>query len=253
MFDVFGSFSPVLLAFLAVVLFAAGMVRGFSGFGAGMIFMPVASSVMPPSTAAATFLIIDSIVAAPLMVRAVRLCEWPTILPAVLGSVIIVQFGAWLLATIEILVLRWVIFAIVVSLLALLMSGWRYHRRPSAPASFTVGGISGLFGGISQVSAPPMVAFWLASSRDPAVVRANLIVFFPLASIGTFVAYAYNGFFTVAVFQLLIMAVPVYGMSLYLGSRSFKSASPNMYRKLAYVLIALAAVTSMPVLDPILR
>lgn len=249
----FEPFSPDLLLFLATVLFVAGCVRGFTGFGAGMIFIPVATSVLPPSVAAATFLIVDSIVTLPLVVRAVKTCIWRTVLPAVLGAILFVHVGAWLLATANVLVLRWIIFAIVVSLLCLLMSGWRYLRPPHPAVSFATGGVSGVLGGVSQVSAPPVVAMWLASSSDPQVVRANLIVFFALASIGTFAAYALHGFFTADVARLLIVAVPVYGLAIFLGAKGFGRAKPAFYRKAAYVLIALAALTSMPALDFLLR
>ncbi|WP_422378248.1 sulfite exporter TauE/SafE family protein [Roseibium sp.] len=253
MFDIFSSYSPHLIAFLAVVVFIAGCVRGFAGFGAGMIFMPMATSVMLPSTAAAAFLVIDGLVALPLIFRVLKLCNWSTVLPAVLGSVIFVQAGAWLLANLDVLPLRWFIFAIVAGLLLLLISGWRYRRKPTRPVSFGAGAVAGILGGVSQVSAPPIVAFWLSSAKEPAVVRANLIVFFPLASLGTFVAYALNGFFTLEVFHLLLMAVPVYALAIYLGSHGFSKADPRLYRKLAYGLIALAALTSMPALDPLFR
>jgi len=253
MFEISSSFSPVLLAFLATVLFIAGCVRGFAGFGAGMIFMPVATSVMLPSTAAAAFLFIDGIVALPLVIRAVRTCDWPTVLPAVIGAVIFVQAGAWLLATADVLVLRWVIFAIVAGLLLLLISGWRYRKKPNAPVSFGVGAVAGVLGGISQVSGPPVVAFWLSSAKEPFIVRANLIVFFALSSIGTFAAYILRGFFTIEVFHLLVMAIPVYAVAIYLGSNGFKKADPSLYRIVAYGLIAIAALTSMPALDPFLR
>ncbi|WP_269585599.1 sulfite exporter TauE/SafE family protein [Roseibium sp. Sym1] len=253
MFDIFNSFPPHLLAFLAAVLFVAGCVRGFAGFGAGMIFMPVATSVMLPSTAAAAFLFIDGLVALPLVIRALRLCDWTTVLPAVIGAVIFVQSGAWLLANTDVLALRWFIFAIVTGLLLLLISGWRYRSKPTRPVSFAVGAVAGVLGGVSQVSGPPVVAFWLSSAREPAIVRANLIVFFALASIGTFAAYVLNGFFTVKVFHLLFVAVPVYALAIYLGSNGFRKADPALYRKLAYGLIALAALTSMPALDPLFR
>ncbi|MDN3720783.1 sulfite exporter TauE/SafE family protein [Roseibium salinum] len=156
----------------------------------------MAASVMLPSTAAAAFLFIDGIVAMPLVFRALRQCDWPTVLPAVIGAVLFVHFGAWLLANADVLVLRWSIFAIVTGLLLLLISGWRYENKPTRPISFGVGAVAGVLGGISQVSGPPVVVFWLASAREPAIVRANLIVFFALASIGTFIAYILNGFFS---------------------------------------------------------
>ncbi len=253
MFDLSATFPPNLLAFLAVVLFIAGCVRGFAGFGAGMIFMPVATSVMLPSTAAAAFLFIDGIVALPLVIRAIRQCDWATVLPAVAGAVLFVHFGAWLLANADVLVLRWTIFAIVTGLLLLLVSGWRYDRKPTRPVSLGVGAVAGVLGGISQVSGPPVVAFWLSSARDTAIVRANLIMFFALASIGTFIAYTLNGFFTVEVLRLLVMAVPVYALAIFTGSKGFSKANPGLYRMLAYGLIALAALTSMPALDPLFR
>jgi len=253
MLDIFSSFPPHLLIFLAAVLFVAGFVRGFAGFGAGMIFMPVATSVMLPSTAAAAFLFIDGIVALPLVIRALRVCDWSTVVPAVIGAVIFVHAGAWLLANTDALLLRWFIFAIVTGLLLLLISGWRYQNRPTKPVCLGVGAVAGILGGVSQVSGPPVVAFWLSSAKEPAIVRANLIVFFALASVGTFIAYIVNGFFTLQVFHLLAVAIPAYALAIYLGSNGFKKADPGLYRKLAYGLIALAALTSMPALDPLFR
>ncbi|MEP3049144.1 MAG: sulfite exporter TauE/SafE family protein [Roseibium sp.] len=253
MFDIFASYSPALLIFLTCVLFTAGCVRGFAGFGAGMIFMPVATSLMLPSTAAACFLFIDGVVALPLVVRALKICDWSTVIPAAIGAVITVHLGAGLLANSDVLILRWIIFGIVVALLALLMSGWRYHRQPTRRLSFSIGAVSGILGGISQVSAPPVVAFWLSSAKEPAIVRANMIVFFALASIGTAVAYIMNGFFTREVFHLMVIAIPTYGIAIYLGSTGFRKSNPGLYGKVAYGLIALAAISSMPALDPLFR
>lgn len=253
MFNVFGSFSSGMLVFLALVLFVAGYVRGFAGFGAGMIFMPVAASLMLPSTAAATFLFIDSVVSLPMVKRALRICDWPTVLPAVFGSIVFVHAGAWMLANMDVLTLRWIISFVVIAMLALVVSGWRYQRTPTTKISFGVGAVSGILGGVSQVSAPPVAAFWLASNHSTDVIRANLIMFFPLASIGTFTAYILNGFFTIEVGRLLLIAIPVYGISLFLGSKAFKLANQRHYRWIANFLIALAALSSLPALDFVLR
>ena len=253
MIDPFVSFPPAILAVLAIVAVLAGCVRGFAGFGAGMIFMPVAASLIHPAFAAAGFLLFDWLVALPLAVRAWRICDWKTILPAVLGSVLFVQVGAWFLGNTDILLLRWVIFAIVCSLLLLLVSGWRYKKKPRPAVSFGVGATSGLLGGISQVSAPPVAAFWLSSSSQASVVRANLIIFFALASIGTCIAYFLHGFFTIEVLHLLIVCVPCYAIGVLIGSRGFRKADPKLYRGIAYALIGLAAITSMPLLDEYLR
>lgn len=253
MFDVFASFTPGLVIFLSAVLFVAGCVRGFAGFGAGMIYMPLATSLLHPPTAAATFLMLDFVVAMPLVVRALRICDWRTIIPAVVASMIFVHIGTWLIANMDVMMLRWLIFAIVAGVLALLLSGWRYSRPPSKPVSFGVGAVAGVLGGVSQVAGPPVVAFWLSSAKEPAIVRANLIVFFAIASVGTVFAYWLRDFFTLEVARLLVSGVPAYALGLYLGSSGFRSADPKLYRVIAYSLIAIAALSSMPALDGLLR
>ena len=48
-------------AILAIVLIAliAGLARGFSGFGAALIFVPMASAVIGPKVAALLLLVVD--------------------------------------------------------------------------------------------------------------------------------------------------------------------------------------------------
>lgn len=231
------------------VLFTGGIVRGFAGFGAGMIFMPVGAALFSPPIAAGTFLLLDYFVTLPLLPAAWRLCDWRTVLPAVLAAVVSVHLGAWLLVTADPLILRWVICLVVLALLGLLVSGWRYTGTPSPVTSAGVGVAAGIMGGVSQVSGPPVVAFWLSSPHPPHVIRANLIVFFALAGTGSLLAYLLAGVFNARVLALAIGGIAVYGLGLYLGARGFGRANPQLYRRIAYSLIALAALTSLPVLD----
>jgi hypothetical protein len=50
----------------------------------------------------------------------------------------------------------------------------------------------------------------------------------------------------------LLLGVP-YLLGVGAGSYFFRAASDRMYRRVAYVIIALAALLSLPILDPILR
>ena len=49
------------LAVLAAAAFIAGLARGFSGFGAALIFMPLASVVVTPQVAAPLLLVVDAV------------------------------------------------------------------------------------------------------------------------------------------------------------------------------------------------
>lgn len=242
------TFDAVLLVPLAAA-FLAGVVRGFTGFGSALIFVPVVSAAFSPQLAAPVFLVIDVVLGLPLMVGALRLVRWRTVLPVALTAMVTSPIGAYLLAVGDPLTLRWAITAIVIAVLILMMSGWRYHGEPQTMASVGVGASAGLLGGISQTSGPPVIAYWISGPNSTAVVRANFICFFTIVGVSSFAAYFWNGLFTWEVGELVLVVTPVYAAALYLGARVFRKSGIRTYRGLAYAVIALAAIVSMPVFD----
>lgn len=241
---------------LAITLLAAatgGFLRGFAGFGGALIFIPVVSAALGPIFAAPMFLMMDYALTLPMVVRSIRICRWSTVAPAAFAGMMTAPFGAWLLAVGDPVTLRWVICGLVVLLLALVMSGWRYHGEPKPAASVGVGAVAGIFGGIGQVSGPAVIAFWISGPYPAATIRANTFCFFGVVSLSSFAAYYWNDFFTLEVFKLILVHAPLYAGALFLGSRVFKHTSGANYRPVVYALIALAALTSMPVFDEILR
>ncbi|MBV6656898.1 MAG: sulfite exporter TauE/SafE family protein [Devosiaceae bacterium] len=246
------SAEPALYYALAAV-FVAGTVRGFAGFGGAMLFMPFASFLFEPRLAVVAFFIIDAITALPLVWNAFRHWDRATVLPCVLGGWAGVWFGAYLLATTDQLLLRWVICMIIVLLVGLMLSGWRYTGRPKASVSLGVGGVAGVLGGVSQVAGPPVVAYWISGPANPQVIRANLITFFFLGSLGSAAAFTANGVFTAQSTGLALWFAPFYGLGLFLGARVFKGSNETLFRRVAFGMILVAAVTSLPLLDPVLR
>ena len=87
------------------------------------------------------------------------------------------------LVLIDPIVLRWMIAALVLGLLAVLASGWRYQGTPSLPVTAGVGIFAGLGSGAVQIAGPAVIIFWLGGASDAVTVRANLMVFFLLMGV----------------------------------------------------------------------
>jgi uncharacterized membrane protein YfcA len=203
------------------------LARGFSGFGAGLIFMPLASSALGPAVAAPLLLVIDGVMALPLVWKAWGRFDRRDVALMTGGSLVGVPLGSWVLARADPLAMRWGIVVLIAGLLALLASGWRYRGRPAALAP------------------TPTVS----GAVEPARVRANLILFFAAASLVTVFTYAAGGLLTARVLALSLAAGPLYGLGLLAGSRLFGLASEATFRRACYALIAAAAVISMPAWD----
>jgi uncharacterized protein len=253
LFTLFDQLPLATLAPLVAIALLAGAARGFAGFGAGLILMPLASTIVEPVLAAATFLVMDFFVAMPLVPPAMRRCNWPTVLPAAIAALLTVPLGTYALVNSDPVLVRWGISIATIAMLGLLLSGWRYRGAPSRPVSLSVGGLAGFLSGIAQIPGPPVVTYWMSGPLPAAIIRANLIAFFFIESIGGIGAYMYSGLFNSAVLVLILAMAPAYGLAVWAGARLHGRAPERWFRGVAYSLIAIAAATSLPALDVVFR
>jgi uncharacterized membrane protein YfcA len=241
------------ILFVVASAFVAGLARGFSGFGAALIFMPLASAVVEPRVAAPLLLIVDAVAAVPLIPDAWRRAHRREVGTMVLGALAGVPLGTAVLAFADPQLVRWGIAAAVSALLALLASGWRYRGRPSGLVAAGVGALSGLFAGAAQIGGPPVVAYWLGRGSTGASVRADIVLYFAASTVLTGAGYLIGGLITPRVVVLAIAVGPSYAAGLALGSRLFRRAGEVAFRRTCFGLIAGAAILGLPLLDPILR
>ena len=224
----------------------AGLVRGFSGFGGAMVFMPVASLVYEPKLAAVLLFIADDLAALAMLPDALRRCVWREVLPLGIAAVIAVPFGVALLVVADADVMRWVICSVILLAVGLMALGWRYTARLGLPATLGTGLLAGLSGGAAALPGPPVVLLWLGGQGNAATVRANLIVFFGFTATAAGVSYWWGGLFTQASLLMSLPLIPAYLLPLRLGSRLFMRASEQQFRRAALALCAFAALSGLP-------
>jgi len=131
------------LAFLLATAFIAALARGFSGFGAALIFLPLASTVVSPRIAAPLLLITDAVLAVGFIPNAWRNADRREVGIMGLGAAIGIPLGTLMLVRTDPLHIRWavVVLASVMLLLALelgpLGAARSAPRAPAAPTTTT--------------------------------------------------------------------------------------------------------------------
>lgn len=240
-------------ALLMGISILSGAVRGFSGFGSALIYVPLASALYGPQVGAATFLLTDFVTGIVFSLGVWRQAVWREVIPLAVTAVIAAQFGTLILQYADPMWLRWTMTALVLVIVVVLSTGWRYHGRPMLIVTLLVGLAAGLLGGAVQISGPPVVLFWLSSMASAAVVRANFVVFFAIMAAALIVTYLWAGLLTPEVIALGAIAGPLHILAMFAGAKLFHFASEITYRRVAYVIITLAALVSMPLWDGWLR
>jgi uncharacterized protein len=244
LFPEVGAANLLLMMFAALV---AGTARGFSGFGAALIFVPLAGALAGPKMASPTLLIVDGIFASHLIPSAWRSGDRREVSLMFAGALAGVPAGAAVLTYFSPYSLRWLVSGMAAAMLLLLMSGWRYRGRPHTLATIATGGITGLFSGIAQIGGPTLMSYWLGTGAPHAKLRANIILYFAASTLISLLTYFFYGLMSVQILKLALFIGPAYGLGTFSGSRMFGLASPNIFRNISLVLIAIAVVVSLPI------
>jgi uncharacterized protein len=241
--------TPLIFTLLALTALTAGLARGFSGFGAALIFVPIATRLLGPQIAAPLLLLTDGFVAAPLVFTTWSLARKNEVFLMSMGALVGIPLGTVILSYADPLLLRWAIVVIVVVMLGLLVSGWRYSGTPHRSLTTAVGAFSGVLSGISQIGGPPVVAYLLGSKGSVASLRASTILYFAIASMITLASYLIGGLITRQIVLVALALLPFYSAGLWAGSRMFGKASDQFFRRICFALIALSVLISLPVWD----
>jgi uncharacterized membrane protein YfcA len=227
----------------------AGVVRGFSGFGTGMIVGPVGAMTYGPQTALVLIIVIDTLPMAPLVVGAFSKVNFRQLLPVLIGYGLLVPLGIWFLKTGDTTTLRWFMSAVILAAAGVLWSGWYYRGPRNNAVRLGVGGLSGFLGGACGVGGPPVILYWMALRTGAGIVRANLLIFFAVTQVLSAAGFAIAGIITREALLLGVLASPVYFVGLQLGARLFGLASETAYKRIALAIVIAAAILTLPALD----
>lgn len=239
-------------AIAAVVL--AGVVRGVSGFGQGLVFVPLAGLLYQPKIAVPLLWVADALVT-PLLLRPhARRADWKEIVPLTIGGTAMLPAGIWLLGHVDPHSLRWVICAIVLLSTAGVAMGLRFALPPTRVLALAVGGLSGLVGGATGMTGVPLVLFWLGRGSDAARLRSNVFIYLWLVGIVSLVVAAILGLIDASVLLEGCILAPCYAVATVLGNwifhRAHGTATPAreaLFRRLSLGLCATSAVVGLPI------
>ena len=94
------------LAIAAATILAAGLIRGFSGFGAAMVNAPVLSLIWGPTIGIPVAVLIEFVPAIQLTPQAIPNAQWRTVWLMGIPALVLIPAGAWLLITLPITTLK---------------------------------------------------------------------------------------------------------------------------------------------------
>lgn len=242
-----GVFQTAGLIWLGLGVVAAGLVRGFAGFGSGMIIMPVASAVLSP-VAAVTFMMMAELLGPlPNLPAAWRDGSPRDVGRLMLGALITVPIGIFCLSLMDADFFGWVVSISVAILLALLITGWRYQGTLTSKLTILTGGLGGFMGGFAGVPGPPVIMLYMASRLPITVIRANFLLYLLAIDLVMIVVFFALDLFVWKIAVLGLMAGIPNVIANMIGARLFNPNAEVIFRRVAYLVIATSAILGLPI------
>lgn len=229
----------LVLPLLAIVI--GGFLRGFVGFGAALIIVPVLGYVFTPQMAVPIHAIMEIPGILQLMPTALRHSDRKTVTPMFGALLVAGPVGAFVLASSDPATMRIAVAVLVLAMVALLASNWRYKGKVGPLVTATAGGLGGFIQGAAGVGGPPIVAVLLSRQDDVSTTRGNVLAMMASIIMVTLASLFLYGLVTTEVIVAGVLAAPVYLVSTWIGSRHFKRSGGRLYRAASLAVLAVTA------------
>lgn len=217
----------------AIILLFAYFIRGISGFGSGLIAVPLLALLFPLKFVVAFMLIMDFTASIVLGSAHRKQVDWVELKPLIPGSIAGVVLGVSLLVKLDhttlLATLGIFITAFALRNLLNLHGDKQISRLWALPASLTGGTVSALFG----TGGPPYVIYLTHRIRDKGVFRATTSVLFLMEGGLRGVVFALSGLlFQEGLLNAFLGALPLMALGLWLGGKVHVGISATQMARL---------------------
>ncbi len=229
--------SASLLGAGAAILFGAGMLRGFTGYGFAIAAVPLLSLVCPPATAVPIVLVLQVLVSAEGIAGAVETCDRRTVRVLALAAAVATPLGVLALTHLPPNAVRFAIALIVSGATVVIGRGRSPAWLLSGPSTLVFGAVAGVFNGLAGMPGPPVIAYYLASPLGSARARASMIVLFLFTGLVALPPLVLAGALTPGRGALAVAAFPAVWAGSRSGGRLYRTSSEAVYRWTGIVVL----------------
>lgn len=225
-----------------VAVFLAGIIRGYSGFGFAMVAVTSMSLVLPPAQVVPTVLILEVLASIRLLPQVRKDIDWYSLRWLLLGSLVGIPFGVYLLATIPPAPMRTSISLMVLIASILLMRGFAWKRMPGIILILLIGLACGMLNGAAAIGGPPVILFYLSSPAGVKTSRASIIAYFLGIDAMCLIVAAIQGLTTFqTLFLTAVCLIPLL-LGITFGSRMFIKIEQALFQRNVLILLMLLSM-----------
>lgn len=222
---------------IGVIFLLAGCVQGVTGFGAGLIAIPLLCLIIDIKTAIPLVVLNGLAMTSWLAFSLRRSFDRRKIVPLITGAVPGIFLGGYLLQHINQDIARILLGALLVLYSCI---GLLFQPRPRqlpGELGYLAGFCSGCITSLLSAGGPPVIMYSTLMNWKPEEIRATLTAFFVCNAGLTVMVHAAHGMTTVLTLKYFLVTMPLILAGTNTGSLLNKRIGQRLYLRLVYLLL----------------
>ncbi len=224
------------------ILIVAYLVRGITGFGSGLIAIPLLALMMPIIIVVPMIGLLDYSASLAHGVKHRRSIQWREIIPLLPFTLIGVLSALYIFKTVDAELLKQILGGFILLYAIYSIFGSTPHGNISRKWSFIGGGFGGLVGTLFGTGGPFYVIYLQLRGLGKTSFRATIATIFMLDGAARIVGYGLSGFYSIDTLILVGAALPVMVIAMVVGGHIHTNITPeNFKRAIGLVLLGSGA------------
>lgn len=227
----FETLTSIQLLLAAGILVVAYVVRGITGFGSGLVAIPLLALMLPITIVVPMVGLLDYTASLSHGVNHRRAIQWREIAPLMPFTLLGVLSALYIFKTVDGELLKDILGSFILLYAVYSIIGRNPHGRLSRKWSLIGGGFGGLVGTLFGTGGPFYVIYLQLRGLDKTAFRATIATIFMLDGAARIVGYGVSGFYTADTITLVLVALPVMAISLYAGGHIHTNISQQSFKR----------------------
>ncbi len=226
------------LVLAALIFTLAGTLQGLTGFGSGLVAIPLLCMIIDVKKAVPLALLNGLVITTFLAFKLRPFMDRKKILPLLSGSIPGILIGASMLKIVD---PGWI--RVLLGILLFSISCYALHARPkplNPPRvwGYIAGFFTGFISALLSAGGPPAIIYTTLTSWEKDEIKATLTGFFVASGMVTVLAHIVTGSTTTETVRLFLTTVPFVLLGTSLGSLFSKRINRILYLRIVYCFLA---------------
>lgn len=217
------------MPYTPLIFLLAGFTQGVSGFGAGLVAMPLLTILLGIKAAVPLSMLNGLLITGFLSLQLKLHIDWQKIMPLFVGCLPGILVGALALQRLDADLLQLGLGAFIIAYASYSLWARPRPRRIARGWGYTAGFLTGAISSLFSAGGPPAIIYVSLTDWSKDEIKATLSVFFFTSGIVTALGHAASGLTTSATLQQMLITGPMTLLGVVSGSLLYQRIRQRTY------------------------